>query len=417
MCCTGPSRAFLNLSLLFAAIFLTSCNAGLLQSNVSSSGPPTPTPASPANGPGGAHLAIADLGNCRVLLYDAPFTTNESASVVLGQTGFSAQTNCGQNTESSASTIGPEGLAMDAAGNLYVADPNYCRVVVFKPPFTNGMNASLVLGQSGFAVPQGNCAAGGAAGMMFPAGIAVDSHGNVWVADKQANRVTEYAPPLTNGMAATVVLGQASFDGTYCNGQPSANQPPATSSTLCSPDALAFDASGNLWVADMQNSRVLEFKPPFSTGMAAGAIIGQPSSPNTGVGFPSSLAFDSSGDLWVADTLDYRVVEFAAPLASGMAASVVVGQPSFLSAAPESMNFQATPSNLNAPSGVAFDAEGDLIVTTSANSRALIFTPPFTTGMSASGVIGEPNLTSGGYNGCAAPAANTLCTPWAALTY
>lgn len=418
MCSTGPKRAFLTLSLFFAAIILTSCSAGLLQSNAPASSPATTSPAAPAPAAAHTHLALADLGNCRVLLYDAPFTTDQSATVVLGQTGFSAQTNCGQNTESSASSIGPEGLAVDASGNLYVADPNYCRVVMYHPPFTTGMNASLVLGQTSFSTPQGNCSTIGAAGMMFPSGVAIDSHGDVWVADKQANRVTEYAPPLSNGMAATVVLGQTTLDGTYCNNQPpSTQQAPATSTTMCSPDALAFDAHGNLWVGDMQNSRVLEFKPPFTTGMAAATIIGQPSSPNSGVGFPSALAFDTGGNLWVADTLNYRVVEFAPPFQSGMAASMEIGEPGFITSAPQSINFQATPSNLNAPSGLAFDADGNLIVTTSANSRALIFAPPFSNGMSATAVIGQPNLTTGGYDGCAAPAANTLCTPWAALTY
>lgn len=414
MCRTGPLQALIFVPLVSSAIFLTSCSAGMLQSNVAASTPPSANPAAVAH----THLAVADLGNCRVMIYDAPLTTNENASVVLGQANFTAQNDCGQNTESSASTIGPEGLAMDAAGNLYVADPNYCRVVMFAPPFTNGMNATLVLGQSSFTSAQGNCSTSGAVGMMFPTAVAVDGSGDVWVADKQANRVMEYVPPFTNGMAASLVIGQTSLDDTYCNEQQVATgQAPATSGSLCGPDALAFDAKGDLWVGDTQNYRVLEFKPPFTSGMSASVVLGQPVSAQGRVGFTSALAFDASGNLWVADTLNYRVLEFQPPFTNGMSASTVVGQPNFTTDAPESIDFQATPSNLNGPSGLAFDENGNLIVTTSANSRALSFAPPFSDGMSATGVAGEPNLTSGGYDGCAAAAANTLCTPWAVMAY
>jgi sugar lactone lactonase YvrE len=409
---TGRWQALVALPVISASVFLASCGAD-------NNAAPDPPGANPAATP--THLAVSDTGNCRVLLYDTPLTTDENASVVLGEANFTAQGNCQEYSRSSASTIAPDGLAIDAGGgNLFVADPNFCRVVMFAPPFTNGMSASLVLGQTGFASPEGSCSTSGASGMMFPKAVAVDGSGDVWVADENANRVTEFVPPFTNGMAASLVIGQTSFQGTGCNEQqvpPSQPTPPATSSSLCGPASLAFDTKGDLWVGDWQNFRVLEFTPPFTTGMAASVVLGQTASLQGAVGFASGLAFDANGDLWMSDMFLYRVLEFTPPFTNGMAASTVVGEPNFLSIAPGSIDFQATPSNLNAPSGLTFDSSGDLIVTTSANSRAMIFVPPFSDGLSATSVLGEPNLTSGAYDGCAPAAANSLCDPLAVLAY
>ncbi len=74
----------------------------------------------------------------------------------------------------------------------------------------------------------------------------------------------EYVPPFSSGMDATLALGQLSLTSG------SSSAPSAT--TLSHPSGLAFDTSGNLWVADYWNNRVLKFVPPFSTGQAASAV-------------------------------------------------------------------------------------------------------------------------------------------------
>jgi hypothetical protein len=95
-----------------------------------------------------------------------------------------------------------------------------------------------------------------------------------------------------------------------------------TQSGFNSPRGLGFDGSGNLWVADLNNNRVLMFTPPFSNGMNANLVLGQPdfisSFANTaenGFSGPYALAFDSLGDLWVPDNLNHRVLEFPGPTA------------------------------------------------------------------------------------------------------
>jgi sugar lactone lactonase YvrE len=103
---------------------------------------------------------------------------------------------------------------------------------------------------------------------LCPFGLAFDGQGNLWVADNGNNRVLQYWPPFSNGMAASLVLGQANFT-TY------SLTPPSTSSTIWFPMSLAFDTSGRLFVADMMANRTLIFTPPFSNNMAATLVIGQ----------------------------------------------------------------------------------------------------------------------------------------------
>src|SRR5208337_2172431 len=145
-------------------------------------------------------------------------------------------------------------------------------------------------------------------GLTYPAAVAFDSSGNLWVADYSNNRVLEYTTPFSTDEAASLVIGQSSFTGTGS----------ATTSTgLWGPAAVAFDSSGNLWVADYSNNRVLEYTTPFSTDEAASLVIGQSSfttsvsaTTSTGSWGPAAVAFDSSGNLWVADVGNSRVLEY-----------------------------------------------------------------------------------------------------------
>jgi secreted PhoX family phosphatase len=147
-------------------------------------------------------------------------------------------------------------------------------------------------------------------GLNAPNSIAFDSSGNLWVAD--GHRVLKYAAPFATHEAASLVIGQNTFT----------NSSIATTSTgLNTPGGLAFDSSGNLWVSDKLNNRVLEYTTPFSTFEAASLVIGQPNFTSsattpvtqptaTSLNQPTGLAFDSSGNLWVADWSDGRVLQY-----------------------------------------------------------------------------------------------------------
>jgi secreted PhoX family phosphatase len=384
-------------------------------------------------------LAIADSSNNRILIYNTPISTDESASVVLGQADFFNQ-NANHGASASGNTLAsPAGLATDSAGNLYVADFANCRVLQFQPPFTNSMSASFVIGQPQFTYSGSvgcfaSAPASPASGMSTPSSVAVDRREDIWVADPNFGRVTEYVPPFTNGIVATVAIGQTSVDGTYaCNGAGLGKNipPPPTASMLCEPYAITFDSNGNLWVADTGNSRVLEFAPPFSTGMAASIELGQPAGdaftsfgPNTGgissssLSAPKALTFDSSGNLWIADSDNNRVLEYVPPFANGMAATIVIGQGDFTHGAQNEGSSLAA-NTLSVPYGLSFDGRGNLIVGDNQNNRVLIFASPFSSGMNATTVIGQQNLISGAENqgDYSSPTSSTLWFPWSTLTF
>ena len=357
-------------------------------------------------------LIVGDYDNFRVLIYEAPFSTNQSASVALGQSSLTAAT---QGTTASAMDR-IDGVTTDADGNIWVVEEN-CRILQFQRPFTTGMSASVVVGKPDFTTA--GCAnAPTASEIGYGVGLAFDGSGNLWVADWTNNRVMEFKSPFTNGMAATLVLGQADF--THGNGACTAT----SGSSLCAPRDIVFDASGNLWVADGDNNRILQFKKPFSNGMAATLELGQPAATafttkdvNSGglsassLSTPNGLAFDSRGNLWVADWHNNRVLEFKSPFSNGMVASLVLGQTGFTTA-----TTGTTSATFNGSADVAFDSGGDLYVTDDSNNRTLIFAPPFSNGMAATTVLGQADFTHGAINQGGTVGAQTQSEPFSVTT-
>jgi len=128
------------------------------------------------------------------------------------------------------------------------------------------------------------------------------------------------------GGAATLVIGQVNFVNAWSG---------STEASFGAPADLDFDHRGNLWVSDTTNHRVLKFEPPFVTGMAASAALGQtdPVSSDSGTSasqlkYPYGLAFESSGNLAVTDDGNGRTLIFPkSQQITGGSASVVLGQP------------------------------------------------------------------------------------------
>jgi sugar lactone lactonase YvrE len=410
-------------SVLFAAAILIGCGGGASSNQTTS--PPPPVPPS---------YAVADSGNNRVLLFDSPLTTNEIASIVLGQQGFISN---GAPTQVTANALTPEAVAIDSSGNLFVADSYSCRILRFQPPFQNDMNANLVIGASTLSADSASdCTATAAtlgqsnSGHTYgPASMAFDGVGNLWVADSPNSRLLEFPAPLGSGMSASLVIGQTSMTSANCNQSATFTTP--TASTLCNAQGVTFDAGGDLWTVDFGNSRVLEFKPPFSSGMAASLELGQPasaafnssSSNNNAVNptastldLPSGIVFDSAGNLWISDAGNNRVLQYDAPFSNGMAATLELGQPS--SSAFTSGHENVDQSGLIGPSGISFDKSGNLLVNDSGNNRVMTFSPPFVNGMNATATLGQVVFSSGYANGGrTTPEANTLVAPLSGASF
>jgi sugar lactone lactonase YvrE len=340
---------------------------------------PTPTSAiTPIPTP--APLFVSDQQNSRVLEYNRPFSNGMNASVFIGQPAFTASfpatTQNGLNF--------PWYLAQDSAGTLYVADGGGNRVLLYPRPFTNHKTASMVIGQPDFVSSNPATTQNG---LSFPAGVAVDKAGDLFVSERSNNRILEFVPPFSKGMNASMVIGQTSFTSSVAA---------TTQSGLSFPAGIALDRTGNLFVADQSNNRVLEFEAPFLAGMKASVVIGQLSFTarvaavtQSGLSGPLGVALDAAGDLFVADSHNNRVLEFKPPFVNGKSASVVIGQAAFTTNASGT-----TASELVFPAGIGLDGGGNLYVSDNDNDRVLEFEPPFTTGMGATVVIGEPDFTT-----------------------
>ena len=215
--------------------------------------------------------------------------------------------------------------------------------------------------------------------MVYPAGVALDSSGNLYVVDG-SSRVLFYPAGSTT---ATRVYGQGgSFTSGLCNnGGVSAN-------SFCLNGGLsgaALDSGGNLYVADNNNSRVL-FYPAGST--TATQVYGQFGSFTTGtvnnggissnsLEGPIGIALDSSGNLYVIDQINSRALFY--PSGSTTATQVYGQLGSFTTNAPNKGGISAN--SLYYPWGVALDSSGNLYVADHANNRVLLYPPTYTPGI------------------------------------
>jgi DNA-binding beta-propeller fold protein YncE len=309
-------------------------------------------------------LFVADGDNNRVLIWPSAqaFTTGQAASVVIGKPNFTINKICGQTNAGSLCDVND--LIVDTQGNLFVADTDGDRVLEFKPPFSNGMGASLVIGQSGF---DSSTCASGSTHLCTPRSIAIDNHGNLFVVDSDNNRVLRFNAPLSSGEAASLVIGQSNFSKNLCNRGGS-----ASASNLCTPKGITFDKAGNLYVADADNNRVLLFLNPLKSDAAANRVFGQPNFTGTacstgagGLCGPHRLRVSRNGQLLVSDSDNNRVLEYSTPLSSSIA-NFVFGKPNFTGNTPT-----GGATGLAGPQGIAVDNHGNLYLTDEDNNRVL----------------------------------------------
>ncbi len=348
-------------------------------------------------GPAGS-VVVADTGNNRVMVY----ADGVSASLVLGQADFVTNS---ANRADGVGVGGPAGLAIDYSTEgfpLYASDTQNNRVLAWRSTlrFANGAPADLVIGQIGFNAVFANSGSTtpSASSLDMPKGLAVTSGGDLFVADSGNNRVLRFRRPFDqNGKPqANLVLGQSAF---FTKGSAFIN-----AGTTNSPSDVEIGPDGRIYVADTVNNRVLEFPSGATNGSGAVRVFGQPDT-QTGalaaevsaasLNAPIGIGVDPSGILYVADNGNHRVLLF--PLgpevaSAGSNASKVVGQANFQDAG--AANSQA---RLRNPADVALGSGGVFYVADSGNNRILefqggLFLP--TAGASAVRVLGQPSFNS-----------------------
>lgn len=251
------------------------------------------------------------------------------------------------------------------------------RVVV-----SNGDPATLVIGQADFLTgftdfaPAPNSGLPTAANLWFPQGIAVDPIGNLFVADSSNHRVLEFPTPFAgcNNSSCVVgnahlVFGQTDFVSNQVNGT---GVGVANQHGLWIPTGVALDANENLYVADLNNSRVVKYNSVLASnaqGRNADAVYGQPdfvtsTCPNASSPGPSkfcnpqTVAVDASGNVYITYPADGCVLEYD----SGHTAQAdhVLGTANFNSFVCPNNQTIATATSVCYPSGLGVDPAGNL---------------------------------------------------------
>jgi uncharacterized protein (TIGR03437 family) len=370
---------------------------------------------------------------CLLPVSSAQIILNPNPTRALGQDSIKV-TNFNPNRVEGRELYLPEGIALDTSTTppaLYVSDTANNRVLGFRnaTSFVNGQAADLVLGQPNLVTtfPVVLPPATGqtlSTGLQTPSGIAVDTQGNVYVLDAANNRILRFPKPFaqTGNQIPDLVIGQPSFatDGVNQGGI-SASTLSFTFSGGVLQAFIAFDSSGNLWVADSGNNRILRFNAtvlgnPAAPGPAADIVLGQtdfatgtynpptasnPQTSLTSFTTPSGIAFDSAGRLFAVESVSTsrgRILMWAPPFYIGQPASRLLGVDTNNPPPPAVSEFQ-----LNAAPGGLF-AIGNAIGTVDThNNRLLIFPPveqwtPNTTYQAAVQVVGQPDFSSNSSN-------------------
>ena len=383
-------------------------------------------------------LYVSDTSNNRVLGFRSAvaFANGQKADIVLGQLDFGSTFPRGPGTSLSTGFSTPSGVAVDAAGNLYVVDSGNNRILRFPRPFAQTQQPPLpdiAIGQTSFSAGsanQGNSSPSAStlelsipattttAALPFAASLAFDSQGNLWVADAANNRVLRFNVSVlgnqaSSGPSADIVLGQSDFVSNGYN--PPANSNPLTSlTTFTTPSGIAFDAAGRLFVEEStssQRGRILMYTPQFFTGQAASRILGlDPNNPPTVSEFQLSISpgglFAIGNSIGVADPQDNRILIFP-PVeqwtagTTYQAAIEVAGQPDFTSNTANQGLATATASTLHAPFAAAFYGN-ELYIADTSNNRVIVMPQNGSTFGPATRVLGQdamnlnsPNLIEG----------------------
>jgi sugar lactone lactonase YvrE len=326
-------------------------------------------------------IYVADFSNNRVLSWPnaKTFADGASADKVFGQPNFTA-TTANNGGVGAASLSGPTGVAVDGRGNLYVCDYNNNRVLAYDDPTVNDTTADLVFGQPNFTGNTANNGGIGAGTLFQPFHAKLDAADNLYVADTGNNRVLEYNTPYNSGTTADRVFGQPNFTGNV------PNNGGIGAGTLDTPADIAIDATGNVYIADFGNNRVLEYDAPLTGDTVADRVFGQVNFTNNLAnqgGLPSastlsnpvSVDLDSAGNLYVVDRANNRVLEYDTPATSNVVADRVFGQVNFTAVLPN-QGGAASAGTLSNPNSAALDNDNNLYLADSANNRVLGFDLP-----------------------------------------
>ncbi|MFE9455543.1 RICIN domain-containing protein [Streptomyces californicus] len=264
----------------------------------------------------------------------------------------------GDNERAAAAQLSrPVGLAMDSAGTLYLSDRANHRI---RKITTDGKITTVAgTGAAGFKGDGGPAAA---AQLKNPRGVAMDSAGDLYVADCDNHRIRKIT---TDGKITTVAgTGAAGFKG---------DGGPATAAQLNLPYSVAVDSAGILYIAEFQNHRIRrvavdgKISTVAGTGVAGFGGDGGPAV-SAKLNYPNAVAVDSAGVLYVSDVDNRRIRKITPDGKIGTVAGT--GTAGF-----SGDGGPATSAQLNFPVGLVMDSIGNLYVSEARNHRVRMITP------------------------------------------
>ena len=297
------------------------------------------------------NLYIAETNNNRVMKVSAGTITVYAGN---GVNSLSASTGTALTLPLSS----PAGLAFDTAGNLYVASQYYSAIMQVTPGGTMSLFAGH--GYSGFSDGDGGPA--NAAHFLSPVGLATDANGNLYVADNVAQVIRRInSGGIISAIAGTVYMIGFSGDGGS-----------STSALFLDPSGLAVDKLGNVLVADYGNNRVRKIDP---VGLTITTTVGTAAPTGDGgnavaaqILQPFGTALDAAGNLYIADTGNHRIrkVDTTGKI-STIAGTGIAGY--------SGDGSTATAAQLNSPESVVVDSNGNILISDVGNSRIRKISP------------------------------------------
>jgi sugar lactone lactonase YvrE len=301
-------------------------------------------------------VAVDTAGNVYVAdTYNSTIRRETSDGAVTTLAGAPGQTGSSDGTNNLAQFNYPCGVAVDRAGDVYVADTYNSTI---RKVTSRGVVTTLAgnPGQFGFANGTGSSAL-----FSYPSGVAVDGAGNVYVADSGNNLIRMIS---TNGEVTTLAGGEGLFND---------------------PSGVAVDGAGNVYVTDAGSNLIQEVTSGGVVMTLAGSsgVSGSVDGTNSAALFnsPRGVAVDSAGTVYVADTGNNTIRK----LTSNGTVTTIGGSAGVIGGA-DGIGGLA---NFSGPSGIAVDGSGRVCVADGGNDRISLGTPmPFMSiVMSATGFI------------------------------
>jgi trimeric autotransporter adhesin len=328
-------------------------------------------------------LAVDAAGNLYIADYMHYCVREVSGGVIRTVAGTGISGGSGDNGPAAAAQLTfPTGVALDASGNLYIADGQRVRMV------SNGIITTVACG--GFSAAD-NVPATSA--QLLPQGIAADGQGTLYIADF-SNRVRK-----VSGGVITTVAGNGTSGYSGDNG-------PATAAQLSDPSRIAVDSLGDLFILDLNNDVIRRVSNGIITTVVGNGTVGWSGDNGPALKaqlhYPTGIALDPANNLYIADSGNNRIRRVSV----GIIDTIAGGGASLGDGGP------ATSAQLNWPHGVAVDSDGGLLISDWLNNRIRKVSNGMMTTLAGTGPTGYP----GGYSGDNGPATSARLNLPAGIT-